>query len=152
VTLELGNPWYAQGLRFSCTQCGACCSGPPGYVWFDDAEARAMADHLQVSLDDFLRFFAHTVDGHWTLNEKRSPAGRYDCVFLRRQDGAAPRCSIYSARPTQCRTWPFWPENLSKPRAWRAVADRCPGMALGLKGQGKLFSLGHIQQQRELTP
>eukprot|EP00961_Rhodomonas_salina_P046921 629705-Rhodomonas_salina.2 len=24
-------------------------------------------------------------------------------------------CSLYEARPKQCRTWPFWPENLASP-------------------------------------
>ena len=28
--------WYSEGLRFECTQCGACCSGEPGYVWVDE--------------------------------------------------------------------------------------------------------------------
>ena len=25
--------WYADGLRFTCTQCGNCCTGQPGFVW-----------------------------------------------------------------------------------------------------------------------
>ena len=35
--------WYAEGLRFGCTQCGNCCTGPPGAVWFTAEEGRAMA-------------------------------------------------------------------------------------------------------------
>ena len=34
-------------------------------------------------------------------------------------DGSPPlrrkSCSIYGVRPLQCRTWPFWPENLASP-------------------------------------
>lgn len=146
------RPWYSQGLRFSCTQCGACCSGPPGYVWFNDSEAQAMADHLKMPLPDFLRCFAHTVGGHWTLNEKRSPLGSYDCVFLRRDADSKPNCHIYDVRPAQCRTWPFWPENLRNLRAWRQVAERCPGMAAGLGGEGRLYPPQEIDRQRKQTP
>ena len=28
-------PWYRDGLRFTCTRCGNCCTGAPGYVWVD---------------------------------------------------------------------------------------------------------------------
>ena len=31
-------PWYADGLRFTCTMCGKCCTGEPGYVWTTDEE------------------------------------------------------------------------------------------------------------------
>ena len=34
--------WYQAGLRFGCTQCGNCCSGPPGYVWVNREEIRAI--------------------------------------------------------------------------------------------------------------
>ena len=48
-----GNEWYADGLRFKCTQCGNCCTGGPGYVWFDDDEAQAMADQLGIEKREF---------------------------------------------------------------------------------------------------
>ncbi len=37
------SPWYRDGLAFTCTQCGACCTGAPGYVWVDAAEIAALA-------------------------------------------------------------------------------------------------------------
>ena len=40
------RPWYAEGLRFECTQCGNCCSGGPGAVWFTSEEAGGMARAL----------------------------------------------------------------------------------------------------------
>ena len=39
------DEWYKGGLCFSCKQCGACCSGAPGYVWLEDAEADAIAEY-----------------------------------------------------------------------------------------------------------
>ena len=40
------QPWYAGGLRFTCTGCGDCCTGAPGYVWVNQQEIDAlMAEH-----------------------------------------------------------------------------------------------------------
>ena len=36
-------PWYHAGLKFTCTQCGDCCSGTPGYVWVTNEEIVALA-------------------------------------------------------------------------------------------------------------
>ena len=94
----MAQEWYADGLKFSCTQCGNCCSGPPGYVWFTDEEAEAMAESLQLDVPTFLRRFAHTVNGNWTLNENVNPQGKgYDCTFLRRDDqGKALKTPLYN--------------------------------------------------------
>jgi hypothetical protein len=50
---EASQPWFADGLRFSCTMCGNCCSGGRGSVKFEPHEAAAMAAQLQVSQDTF---------------------------------------------------------------------------------------------------
>lgn len=140
--------WYAKGLKFSCTQCGNCCSGPPGYVWFTDQEAQAMASFLQLELPTFLRRFAHTVNGKWTLNDYQSPESKgYDCVFLRRDESGKSLCGIYSVRPQQCRTWPFWPELLASENSWRRAKQKCPGM-----DQGKLYPLEEIRIIRDSNP
>ena len=128
-----GAEWYAGGLRFACTQCGNCCTGPPGMVWFTKAEGVLMARRLGLSETEFYATRAHRVDGRWSLRERRTEHG-YDCILLdrEREDGRAV-CSLYDARPTQCRTWPFWPENLESREAW-ADAKRttpCPGMDEG---------------------
>ena len=28
----MSDPWYNDGLRFTCTRCGHCCTGEPGFV------------------------------------------------------------------------------------------------------------------------
>src|SRR5262249_35288531 len=130
---EAASEWYAEGLRFTCTQCGNCCTGPPGYVWFDLEEGRRVAARLGLSEADFYRSYARKVNGHWSFKERKSDHG-FDCIFLDRtsRPGAA-LCSIYEDRPVQCRTWPFWPENLSSRRAWEGAKRRtpCPGMDSG---------------------
>lgn len=138
--------WYSGGLKFSCTQCGRCCTGPPGYVWFSPEEARDIADYLNINEDKFLQSYAHQIKGRWSLNEIQR--GReHDCVFLARTPQGQATCSIYSVRPTQCRTWPFWPENLSTPTQWRRVARSCPGV-----NQGQLYGVEQIRIIRDRNP
>lgn len=141
--------WYAEGLRFACTQCGNCCTGPPGTVWFSEEEGRRIASRLGIAEEAFYERYAHRVDDRWSLVERRTPQG-FDCVFLDRDSvpGRA-TCSIYQARPTQCRTWPFWPENLRTRRSWLTVkrVTPCPGM-----DSGPLVPLQQIRIQRDATP
>ncbi len=126
------DEWYAGGLRFSCTQCGNCCTGPPGTVWFTDAEGAAIARSLGIEIAEFYRQYAQKVDGRWSLKETLLD-GAYDCVFLDRAKSGVALCSVYGDRPTQCRTWPFWPENLTSEGRWQTVKRRtpCPGMDTG---------------------
>lgn len=132
------------GLRFSCTMCGACCTGPSGFVLFTDAEAEAMASELGVSVGAFIETYTReTVLGR-SLNEKPSAFGN-DCVFLDRETvpGRAV-CGLYGARPAQCRTWPFWKSNLRNRQAWERAARGCPGM-----NRGPLTDPGTIRLTRD---
>ena len=54
-------------------------------------------------------------------------------------------CSVYHVRPLQCRTWPFWPENLANERAWNQAAKKCHGM----NAPGRSFSLNQIHAIRD---
>ena len=123
--------WFEDGLRFSCTQCGNCCTGPPGAVWFTDEEAKAMAEKLCISVKDFYALYTRKIGTRWSLTENVL-SGKYDCVFLDR-DTKKPSCKLYEARPLQCRTWPFWSENLRSEQAWdRAKKETpCAGMDTG---------------------
>ena len=56
-----------------------------------------------------------------------------DCVFW--DNG----CTIYPVRPTQCRTYPFWPENVESKEEWEAEDERCPGI-----GKGRRYSREEI--------
>ena len=127
-----GDEWYADGLRFSCTQCGNCCTGPPGTVWFTDDEAAAMAGSLGIEVADFYERYAKKIDGRWSLKETLIGDG-YDCVFLDRTKAGLALCSVYGSRPAQCRTWPFWAENLTSKQTWDRIKRRtpCPGMDTG---------------------
>lgn len=131
------NPWYQDGLRFECTQCGACCSGEPGYVWVSETEIEALAQHLGLELDVFQRRFIREVGSGKSLIEY--PGG--DCILL---DPVTRNCTVYEARPVQCRTWPFWDSNLTKRKNWRETCEVCPGA-----GEGQLYTLEEIEFARK---
>lgn len=112
-------------LRFQCTECGRCCSGGGDYhVFLNRTEAEAIRALLGVSRGWFGRRYLHRLEtGELTVVLRAD--GR--CSFL----DAAGRCRIYAARPTQCRTYPFWPEVLRSRAAWRAETARCEGIDRG---------------------
>jgi Fe-S-cluster containining protein len=120
----VSQPWYADGLKFACTQCGNCCTGKPGFVWVNDAEVQALAEFRNEPLDQVLGLYTRPEGGtRRSLREKANG----DCVFYDRMAG----CTVYSVRPRQCRTWPFWECNTISPEAWAAAATDCPGCNQG---------------------
>ncbi len=118
--------WYADGLKFTCTQCGNCCSGAPGYVWATKDEIAKISAFLGRADGWLDPEHLRRVGMRYSLTEK--PGG--DCIFLKREKGKA-TCSIYSVRPLQCRTWPYWNELLESKQAWDKAGQNCPGMNHG---------------------
>jgi len=114
------DPWYQDGLRFQCVQCGSCCTGAPGYVWVNRAEIEALAAAIRLDVEEFRRRYVRKVGIRNSLIE--FPNG--DCVFFHPESRS---CQVYQDRPRQCRTWPFWSSNLTTPAAWEEMCERCPG-------------------------
>lgn len=141
---SLENPgaisWYAQGLRFSCTRCGACCTGEPGHVWVDGEEIARLATFLGMSVEEFGRRHLRALASGYSLKER--PNG--DCEFWDRQRG----CTVYAARPDQCRTWPFWPEHVRTAQDWAEVTEVCPGAG---RPDGRWYSREWIDAATLLT-
>ncbi len=125
-------PWYKDGLAFECTRCGACCTGAPGYVWVTQAEIVRLAEYCGDSVEQFTRKYIRLVGSRVSLIEK--PGG--DCIFWDKKAG----CTVYPARPVQCQTWPFWPENIESHDDWKRVQRGCPGA-----GRGQVFTVEQIQ-------
>jgi hypothetical protein len=127
--------WYAQGIRFGCTEGGDCCHthGEYASVYFSGREERALADHLGVTLSTVrARYVRRDRSGYRVARSKDGA-----CIFL---EGC--RCSIYPVRPVPCRTWPFWPETLERGTWDREVVPFCRGV-----GKGKLHPLHEIEAQ-----
>ena len=129
-------PWYHAGLRFTCTQCGQCCTGAPGFVWVNEEEIAALARLSDLDVEAFEYRYVRRVGARKSLRE--FPNG--DCVFF---DGQTRRCSVYAARPRQCRTWPFWDSNLKTVEDWEHTCSVCPG-----SGKGELHQLAEIEANR----
>jgi len=129
---DTANLWYAGGLSFACTGCGECCTGKPGYVWVNDAEITRIAEYVGMSRSDFRKRYLKLTFGGYSIVEKSN----YDCAFLDK-----PRCLIYEVRPRQCRTWPFWTENVRSREDWEEEAVNCPGM-----NRGKKYSVEEINR------
>jgi Fe-S-cluster containining protein len=128
-----GEPWYRDGLRFECTMCGNCCTGPEGAVFFSPEEGERMAAKVGLPLEEFLAKYSRRLGRQRSLAERVTEHGN-DCVFLDRASipGKAV-CALYEARPEQCRTWPFWEGNLRSRKAWEDTKRHvpCPGMDKG---------------------
>ena len=121
------TPWYASGLKFTCTQCGNCCTGEPGFTWVSDQEIAALAARLGIGTDSFRRRYTHTVMRSGARRTSLLDKPNHECVFYKQGAG----CTVYQDRPRQCRTWPFWRSNLASAEDWQAAAATCPGMDQG---------------------
>lgn len=90
-------------------------------VWVSDEEIEQIARHFNCSLDEVGVNYLRKIEGRWALKEL--PRRNWDCIFLEGK-----RCQIYSIRPKQCQTFPWWKENLATPAAWKEAAKRCEGI------------------------
>ena len=129
---------YKDGLKFTCTQCGNCCSGDPGYVWATRDEIKKISEFLGRDDGWLEKKHLRRVGLRYSLTEQKDG----DCIFLTR-DGQKVGCSIYPVRPMQCRTWPFWSSNLRSQNAWEESTADCPGV-----NRGKHHDLPAIEKQR----
>jgi Fe-S-cluster containining protein len=130
----MSEPWYKDGLRFTCTRCGHCCTGEPGYVWVNEEEIRALAEYRGEPVAEVHGLYTRAAGKRRTLREKENG----DCVFYDRDAG----CTVYPVRPRQCRTWPFWESNVITPKAWQRTCGVCPG-----SGQGELIPAEEITRR-----
>ena len=67
------TPWYADGLTFTCAQCGNCCTGAPGYVWISDEEIGRMAKHLKITRAALLDQYCRKIGSRYSFKERRTP-------------------------------------------------------------------------------
>jgi Fe-S-cluster containining protein len=133
------KPWYHAGIQFGCTRCGACCRRK-GYVWLCDLDITRLANHLGLPTEEFRARYtrAITIDGQDAPGVclTKAPHG---CIFL---DDARNECTVYAARPTQCRTFPFWPMVLESSEVWQQeVEAMCGREALE---QGRIYTMDEI--------
>jgi len=113
-------PLLRENLSFSCLRCGECCEGPGGYVEVLPDDLERLCTFLSVDANTFgKKYLRRRSNGSLSLIDNASG----DCIFLEDSE-----CKVYSARPVQCSSWPWWPENLVSEEAWDKASDRCPGV------------------------
>ena len=123
--------WFDRGVCFSCTGCGHCCSGEPGFVFLSDEEVNSISSFLEMKRDDFLTAFTRLIDRGSYYEVSLRERADYSCVFLKDN-----RCEIYPVRPLQCLTYPFW-DYLMKDRAlYENEKSECPGIGVGERHTG----------------
>ena len=128
--MEEQEPAYPFSFDGSaCQNCpGRCCTGASGNIWASLDELEAMAEHTGLSLSGFIRRYTRRVGRRFSLIEKPWGNGEHACVFYDEQ------CTIYQVRPTQCRTFPYWPRygrgNLEE------LLDECPGVTQTTRQDG----------------
>jgi Fe-S-cluster containining protein len=127
-------------MRFTCQPgCVACCE-QRGMVYVSGADVVRLAEYLDMSVRRFEKRYVYRTAHTARLRKPRGGRSPHaQCPFL-----TAHGCSVHPAKPTQCRTFPFWPELLEDAKEWRATAQWCPGMK-----NGELVQIEHARAQAE---
>lgn len=129
------EPFYAGGLRFSCIRCPSCCRYESGYVFLTRRDVIRLAAECQMKYTEFVdaccrwipSFRSEKGGDRLSLKEKSN----FDCIFWKNG------CTVYAARPLQCRTFPFWKNILSSSSSWAMARTGCPGMDRGRRYSGE---------------
>ena len=109
----------------ACERCiGKCCIGESGYIWISRQEQIALAEHLGLDMSAFQEKHIDRYGGKESLKEVSIGKDNYACEFF---DVQRRQCTIYEFRPTQCRTFPFWPYFKKNPKM---VQEECPGIEI----------------------
>ncbi|HEV8147582.1 MAG TPA: YkgJ family cysteine cluster protein [Bryobacteraceae bacterium] len=129
-------------LRFECQRgCVNCCD-QDGFVYLNEDDLKRAAKFVGLSARAFEKRYVYRTAHQMRF---RKPPDR-QCPFL-----IGGGCSIHPAKPTQCRTFPFWPEIVEKRDAWKRTSQFCPGI-----GKGRLIQIGDAmeiaEEQRRAYP
>ena len=107
----------------ACDTCaGNCCIGESGYIWINAQEINTLATHLNISIEELRSNYLEKKGYKYSIKEVKLAEDNYACTFF---DLEKRQCSIYEARPIQCRTFPFWDyfkENTQE------VYEECPAI------------------------
>ena len=107
-----------------CSTCGArCCRGGRGYVWLRREDIERLCVYLQIDFNKLEKGYLKKVNYRYSLLEKPINKREFACIFL---DEKTNRCSVYPARPLQCRSFPFW--DSLKEISLEELQKECPGI------------------------
>ena len=122
-------------IRFTCQPgCTQCCD-QKGNVYLTEADLKRAAEFVGMSAAAFEVKYVYRTRHQMRF---RKPPEK-QCPFL-----AERGCTIHPAKPTQCRTFPFWPEIVERKETWNRTARYCPGI-----GKGPLIQIGSAMETAE---
>ncbi len=129
-------------LRFECQPgCTKCCD-MEGYVYLSEDDIKRAARFVGMKPKPFEAKYIYRTRHQRRFRKPRNK----QCPFL--EEGS---CSIHPAKPTQCSTFPFWPEIVERRKTWKRTGKYCPGI-----GKGPLIQIGSAmeiaEQQRRAYP
>ena len=130
--------FYTDGLTFSCQpNCQYCCAVEPGYVFLSQYDLDRLTLFTQTSLHEFITLYCVRVPmggaSYISLKEKKN----HDCIFL-----TSTGCGVYTHRPVQCATYPFWSTVLESKKTWEDEKEWCPGI-----GKGEIHTREEINEE-----
>ena len=132
------QPWYSHGVRFECQpDCGKCCDQPDGVVFLAPHDAKRLAEHHQMDVQEWLdRDCSRSRNGRYVLRSRTEDGV---CIYLNDDKS----CSVYEVKPDQCSAFPWWNENMASNRSWAKTVQLCPGLR---QPDSKVVSLPMIQE------
>jgi len=106
----------------ACNECqGRCCTGESGYIYVTKTEALAISDVLGIDIKQLVSEYLFKKGYKYSIKENKVGES-YECIFY---DSELNACKIYNARPTQCKTFPFWDYYKSR---IDELKEECPGI------------------------
>ena len=106
----------------ACATCeGRCCTGESGYIYVTKDEINVIADVLNIDINELRVKYLFKKGYKYSIKELKYNDS-YECVFYDRESNG---CRIYNARPSQCKTFPFW--DYYKTRV-DELKQECPGI------------------------
>ena len=136
-----------KGIRFECQGSGNCCvsRGTYGFVYLSKKDIKKLSIYFKITEQNFIKNYCQKTDGFIHLKELKKNNG--NCIFLKDN-----KCTVYKSRPIQCRTWPFWPENMNTKTWNNDIAKNCPGVGKGkVKTKKEILKQVQIDYENELN-
>lgn len=119
---------YTENLKFKCAQCKNCCCLEGGVVLLSKTDLEKLCKWTELTEEQFKKVYCRKLENadgktYLCLKDKN----KTECIFWNKEKG----CEAYSARPVQCRTYPFWTKILESKSSWEAEKTFCPGINEG---------------------
>ncbi len=106
-----------------CATCeGNCCIGKSGYIWINKEEISVLSNYLKITKEECFNRYLYKEGYKFSIKEKALGNNNFACIFFNLDKK---QCSIYDARPVQCRTFPFWEYFKSNVKE---VKEECPAI------------------------